>query len=90
VNTGFEMPKGFECRSRRDGGYASPGLSDDEANLNGLVLLRSFDGVPAPVIRQVLQRALFWLDAVTVLECGESSEFARALEGLKRAAGQSL
>lgn len=70
--------------------FETPSLGDDAANLNGLRLLESFDGVPAPVIRQVLQRALFWLDAVTVLDCGEVSEFARALEGLKRAAGKSL
>lgn len=90
MSAGFEMAKGFECKSRGNDGYESPSISDDDANLRALELLqRDFDGLPAPIVRQVLRRALFWLDAVTVLDCGEASEFARAFEGWRRAAGQS-
>lgn len=74
---------------RRDE-YVSPGLSDDQANVLALELLRQFDGQPLPVVQQVLRRAEFWLSAVSTLNCGEATEFARAVEGLKRAAGESL
>jgi hypothetical protein len=70
--------------------YTSPGLSDDQANVQALELLRQFDGQPLPVVQQVLRRAEFWLSAVSTLDCGEATEFARAVEGLKRAAGESL
>lgn len=69
--------------------YQSPGLSDNEANVRALDLLRQFDGLPIPVIRQVLRQVEFWLDAVTRLDCGEATEFARAFEGLKHAVEQS-
>ncbi len=70
--------------------YESPHLADDEINLRALELLREFDGLPVPVIRQVLRQAEFWLGAVTVLDCGEATEFARAVEGLARVGAESL
>lgn len=70
--------------------YASPALSDDEMNVQALALLRQFDGQPLPVVRQVLQRAEFWLGAVSTLHCGPATEFARAVEGWTSAAGESL
>lgn len=66
--------------------YESPNISDDEANVKALELLRQFDGLPVPVVRQVLRQAEFWLSAVTVLDCGPTTEFARAFEGWKGAA----
>lgn len=72
-----------------DRSYASPGVSDDVANMCGLAVLRQFDGLPVPVIRQVLRRAEFWLGAVTTLDCGDATEFARAVEGWTRAVGES-
>ena len=59
-------------------GYESPGLDGDEANRLALELLRQFDGQPLSVVRQVLRQAEFWLGAVTTLDCGPSTEFARA------------
>lgn len=83
------LPEGFiGCDA--DGNYATPHLSDDAANLNALSVLQQFHGIPAPVVRQILRQALFWLDAVTILDCGEASELQRAFEGLRRAAEQSL
>lgn len=61
--------------------YSSPGLSRDDANRRALELLRPFHGQPVAVIRQVLRRADQWLEAVTTLDCGRSTEFARAVEG---------
>ncbi len=87
----FTMPEGRETKNLRDDGYyQSPGISDEKANLLALELLRTFDGLPVSVIRQVLRHVEFWLDAVTVLDCGEATEFARAVEGWKRAAERSL
>lgn len=68
--------------------YASPALSEEEANVLALELLQAFDGRPLPVVRQVLQRAEFWLGAVSTLRCGPATEFARAVEGWTRAAGK--
>lgn len=70
--------------------YSSPHISCDEAHLRALELLRQFDGQPVSVIRQVLRQADQWLDAVTTLGCGEATEFARAVEVWRRAAGESL
>ena len=85
----FKMPEGWECRSKDSEVYSTPCLTNEQTNLNALRLLKSFDGLPAPVIRQVLRQTLFWLDAVTVLNCGEATEYARAVEGWRRAAGES-
>ena len=83
----FTLPEGWGRQPQReDGCYESPGVTNDEANVQALELLRAFDGLPASVIRQVLRQAEFWLNAVTVLDCGESTEFARAVEGWTRAA----
>lgn len=78
------------AKARHADCYESPALSDDEANVKALELLRQFDGLPVPVIRQVLRQAEFWLVAVTVLDCGEATEFARAFAGWKRVREQSL
>ncbi len=86
----FTMPEGRETKNLRDDGYyQSPGISDEKANLLALELLRTFDGLPVSVIRQVLRQAEFCLGAVTVLDCGEATEFARAFEGFRRAVEQS-
>ena len=86
----FKLPKGWGVETSKEDSYASPGLSDDDCNVAALGLLRSFDGQPVPVVQQVLRKAEFWLNAVTVLDCGESTEFARAVEGSRRATGKSL
>lgn len=84
------MPEGWASKPIREGDYyESPNISDDEANLRALELLRQFNGLPVPVIRQVLRQAEFWLGAVTVLDCGEATEFSRAFEGWKRAVEKS-
>lgn len=65
--------------------YSSPGLDDQQANVLALELIRQFDGLPIPVIKQVLNRAGFWVEAVSTLHCGEASEFARAVAGWQHA-----
>lgn len=80
----FKLPEGWGCKTRHGDGYESPNVSDDEANKVALKLLQGFDGLPVPVIRQVLRQAEFWLGAVTVLDCGPDTEFARAAECYSR------
>ena len=70
--------------------YITPHLNESDAERVALELLRQFDGLPASVIRQVLRKAEFWLGAVTVLDCGEATEFARAVEGWTRDPAESL
>ncbi|WP_374348545.1 hypothetical protein [Chitinimonas sp.] len=69
--------------------YHSPDFANDaEAELLALKLLRGFHGMPVTLIRQVLRRADFWLDATTQLNTA-ASEFQRAYEGYRRASEQS-
>ncbi|SDI51999.1 hypothetical protein SAMN05660652_03572 [Propionivibrio dicarboxylicus] len=69
--------------------YETPSLPDEEANLSALILLRQFDGMPTPIVRQVLRKALFWLDAVTTLDCSAATEYSKAVEGWKRDPAES-
>lgn len=69
--------------------YETPSLTRDQADAMALTLLRSMQGIPVSIVRQVLKRADFWIDALTVLECGPATEFARAFEALQRAADES-
>lgn len=70
--------------------YETPSIRPEEADARALALLGQLDGLNVASVRQVLNRAGFWLDAVSTLNCGEATEFARAVEGLRRAAGESL
>jgi hypothetical protein len=51
------------------------------------MLLRALDGLPLTHARRVLRQAESWMDAITALDCG-SSEFRRAIEAVRLAAGE--
>lgn len=70
--------------------YQSLSIDDAEADRLALDLLRRLDGLPVAVVRRVLRQADFWLDAVTVLDCGPATEFQRAVAGFQAASGQPL
>ena len=87
---GFKVPQGLGSARTQGLGYQSPSISDEQTSVLALEMLRAFDGVSVAVIREVLRQAENFLGAVTVLDCSESTEFARAVEGWSRAAEQSL
>lgn len=70
--------------------YETLSIGREAVDLHALNLLGLLDGLTVADVRQVLSRAGFWLDAVSTLNCGEATEFARAVEGLRPAAGESL
>lgn len=69
--------------------YETPGMTNDQIDSVALAVLKTMNGFPVHVIRQVLNRAEFWAGAVTTLDCGPATEFARAFEALQRAADGS-
>lgn len=70
--------------------YESPWFEkDEEAEVLALELLKRLDGMPVAMIRQVLRRAEFWLDATTALDCS-ATEYQKAFEEYRRVAEKSL
>lgn len=66
-----------------------PSLTRDQADAMALTLLRSMQGIPVSIVRQVLKRADFWIDDVPAGVRPGYVEFARAFEALQRAADES-
>jgi hypothetical protein len=70
--------------------YVTPMLPVDELERLALSLLGNFSGQPVCVIREILRRAEFWLDATSTLNGGPSSELQKAFAALRVASPESL
>lgn len=70
--------------------YETLDIGREATDVLALNLLKLLDGLTVASVREVLHRAEFWLDAVSTLNCGKATEFARAVEGLRSAVGEPL
>ena len=68
--------------------YETPSISEHDADLRAIALLRSLDGLSASAVKFVLRRTEFWLSAVTAVDCS-ATEFRRASAALQAFSEQS-